>query len=68
MPRTWSMSVPAGNGPVGHDEVGSNQPTLADLYRMIGKLFDISDRKLDELVDEMRATKQRLACLEQDAR
>ena len=35
---------------------------------MIEELFDKSDRKLDELADEMRATKQRLAGLEQDAR
>ena len=35
---------------------------------MIKELFDKPDRKLDELADEMRVTKQRLASLEQDAR
>ena len=34
---------------------------------MIKELFDKSDRKLDELTEEMRATKQRLAGLEQEA-
>ena len=31
---------------------------------MIEEFFDKSDRKLDKLADEMRATKQRLAGLE----
>ena len=35
---------------------------------MVEELFDKSDRKLDELVDEMRETKQRLAGLEQVTR
>ena len=68
MPRNWSTVVPEGNGPVCHDEVGPDQPTLADLYRMIEELFDKSDRGLDELADEMRATQQRLAGLEQVVR
>ena len=43
--------VPKGNGPVCHDEVGPDQPTLADLYRMIEEHFDKLDRKLDELTE-----------------
>ena len=35
---------------------------------MMEELFHKSDRKLDELINEMRATKQRLAGLGQDAR
>ena len=34
---------------------------------MINELFDESKRNLDELTEEMRATKQRLAGLEQEA-
>ena len=35
---------------------------------MIGELFDKSDRRLENLSDEMRRMDQRLASLEQDAR
>ena len=63
MPRNWSKAVPQGNGPVRHDEVGPNQPTLVDLYRMIEELFDKSDRELDELTEEVRATKHCLTGL-----
>ena len=83
MPRKWIKAVPEGNGPVPHhDEVGPDQPTMVDLYRMIKERFDRSDsnmdkmtslfgrsdRKLDELTEKMRATRQRLAGLEQDTR
>ena len=68
MPWNWSTAVPEGNGPSRHDELRPDKPTLADLYQMIEKLFDKSDRKMDELADEMRATRQRLAGLEQVAR
>ena len=57
MPWNRSTPVPEGNGPIRHDELGPDQPTLADLYRIIEELFDKSDRKLDELADEMKATK-----------
>ena len=41
---------PEGNGPVPQqEESGSDQPTLTDVYRMIEKFFDRSNRKLDEL-------------------
>ena len=63
------MAVPEGNCPVPQqDELGPDQPALADLYRMSEELFDTSDRKLNELADEMKAIKQRLAGLEQHAR
>ena len=53
------MAVPEDNCPVPQqDGLGPDQPTLADLYRMIEELFDKSDRKLDVLADEMRVTKQ----------
>ena len=69
MPRNWSKAVPESNGPVPQkEEFGSDQPTLADVYRMIEKLFDKSDRIMDEHADGMRETKQRLASLEHDAR
>ena len=43
-----------GNGPVPQqDEFGSDQPTLADVYRMMEELFDRSDTKLDEMAEEM---------------
>ena len=68
MPRMWSKAVPEGDGPVPHDEVGPNQPSMADLYRMIEALLDRSDRKLDELTETMRAKGQRSTGLKQDAR
>ena len=38
MPRKKSKAVPAGNGPVPqHDEIGCDEPTMTDLYRMIKK-------------------------------
>ena len=69
MPRNWSEAVPEGNGPVPRqEEFGSDQPTLANAYRIIEELLDESDRKLDELAEEMRATEQCLAGQEQDGR
>ena len=47
MPRKWSKAVPEGNGPVPDDEVGSGQPTIADLYRIIKERSEESDRKLE---------------------
>ena len=57
MPRNWSKAVPEGNGPVPQQEkVGPDQPTLADRYRMIEEIFNKSDRELDKLADEIKAT------------
>ena len=54
MPRNWSKAVPEGNDSVPQqEEFGSDKPTLADVCQMIEELFDKSDRKLDELADEM---------------
>ena len=76
MSRKKSEAVPEGNGSVSqHKEIGCDQPTLVDVYRVfeerIGRQlkgmknhFD----KLDELADEIRGTNQRLASLEQGAR
>ena len=64
MPRKWSKAVPEDNSPVPHGEIGPDQPTTADLYRMIEQRFDKSDGELDELPDEMREIRQRLAGLE----
>ena len=67
MPRKWSKAAPEGNSHVPHDEVGPDQPTMVDLYQMIEELFHKSDRELDELAEEMRGTRQRLAGLKQKA-
>ena len=67
--RNWSTAVPEGNRPAPQqDELGPDPPKLVDLYRMNEELFGKSDRKLDELADEMGATKQCLAGPKQDAR
>ena len=69
MPRNWSEAVPESNSPGPQQkEFGSDQPTLADIYRMMEELFDKSDRKLNEHAEVMRGTDKRLASLEQDAR
>ena len=77
MPRNWSKAVPEGKGPVPQqEEFGTDQPTLADVYRLfkerfdrqlklIKSRFDQQDEKLDEFM-EMRATEQRSASLEQN--
>ena len=50
MPWNWSKAVPEGNCPVlRQDEFGSDQPTIADIYRMIKERFDQSDRYLDRM-------------------
>ena len=60
MPQNWSKTVPEGNGPVPQQqELGSGQPTLADVYQMVKELFDKSDKKMDEHAEEMRATDHR---------
>ena len=76
MPRKWSKAVHKGNGPVPQqEEFESDQPTLADVYRLFEESFDRQvkkktsrfgpqERKLDELPDEMRGTRQRLTSLD----
>ena len=69
MPRNWSEAIPEGNGPVRQQEkFGSDPPTLADVYRRIEELFDRPDTKSEKLAKVMRATEQRLAGQEQNAR
>ena len=69
MPRKEGKAVPEGNDPVPQqEEFGSGHSTLVDVYRMIEKLFDKSDRRLEKLLNEMRRMDQRLASLEHDAR
>ena len=69
MPRNWNDAIPEGNGPVSQqEEFKFDQPTLADIYRMIGEVFNESDRKLDELMKNLRATDQHIASVEHDAR
>ena len=78
MPRKESKAVPEGNSPVPQqEEFGFGQPTLADVYRrfeerldrqlkLMKSRFDQQERELDEFMEMMRETKQRLAGLEQD--
>ena len=62
MPQTISKAVPEGNGSVPQqEEFGSDQPTLANVYRLFEERFDRQLKvmkshfdKLDELADEMR--------------
>ena len=83
MPRNWSKAVPEGKGPIlQQEEFRSGQPTLADVYRVMKKWSDQSDKywdsmkshfdqqeqKLDELGEMTRGTSQRLVGLEEDAR
>ena len=69
MPRSRSKAVPQGNHPVPHhDEFGSDQPTTAKLYGIIGERFDRSDKQFDDLTENMRVANQRSACLEHEAR
>ena len=74
------MAVLEGNGPVPQQEqFRSEQPRLTDVYRLFQESFNIrikimksrfgqQEKKLNKLADEMRAIKQRLVGLEQDAR
>ena len=69
MPRNWSEAVPEGNALVPRqEEFGSDQPSLADVHRMIEELVDKPDRKQNKHTENLRATDQRVASFEQDAR
>ena len=77
---TGARLCPEGNGPIPQqEEFGSDQLTLADVYRFSEESFDRQlkimksrygqqDKKLSEFMKEMRATEQHSASLEQDAR
>ena len=69
MPRNWSKAVPEDNGLVPQqEEFGSDQPTLADIYRLFEESFDRQLKIMDKLVEDMRATEQLSASLKHDAR
>ena len=58
MPRKESEAVPKGNGPASQqEEFGSDQPTLAAVYR---KIEEVWGRKMDVLTTEFseRVTQQ----------
>ena len=66
MPRNRSKAVPKDNGLILHqDEFESREPTMADLNQMFEEGFDKInknlDKKLDELMERTRKTKQRVA-------
>ena len=65
MPRNWSKAVLEGNVLITHqDDFGTREPAMADFYRMTKELCDKPGRKLDELTEKMKATKQCLTGLE----
>ena len=76
MSRKWSKAIPEGNDPVPHqEEIGPDQPTLADVYRLFEERFDRQLKlmkshfdQLDELMEKTRETNRSLAGLEQEAR
>ena len=57
MPRKESKAIPEGNGPVPQqEEVGSGQPMLADVYRMVKEVFDeMWDRKTHDINEDLRS-------------
>ena len=71
-----SEAVPEGNGPVPQkEELGSGQPMMEDVYRVMKEAFDRWDKKLDEISDKMEkyieergSIDQRLTRLEHGAR
>ena len=76
MLRKASKAVPEGNDPVPQkEELGSGQPTLADIHRLCVERFDRMDsysdrldKKLDEISEEMRKMDQHVTRLEHKAR
>ena len=76
MLRKASEAVPEGNGPVPQkEELGSGQPTMEDVYRMMKEAFDRWDKKLDEIsgkmekyIEERGSIDQRLTRVEHGTR
>ena len=76
MLRKASEAAPEGNDPVPQkEELGSGQPTLADIYRLCVERFDRMnsysdrlDKKLDEISAEMKKMDQHITRLEYEAR
>ena len=68
MLRKETEAVPEGDGPVPqNEEFGSDQPMWGDLYRMMREAFDRWDKKLDEILDEMRVMDEHVTRLEHGA-
>ena len=54
MPRKESEAVPEGNGLVPQqEELGSGEPTLADVYRLFEERFDKQQKIMDSFFDGM---------------
>ena len=73
MRRKASGTVPEGNDPVPQkEELGSGQPTMEDVYRIMKEAFDRWDKKLNEISDKMgeqtEVLEKRLTRLEHGAR
>ena len=76
MLREHCEVVPEGNCPIPQqEELGSGEPTLADMYRLCEERFDRMDsysdrwnRKLDEISNETRVMDKHLTSLEHGAR
>ena len=69
MLRKASEAVPEGNDPVPlKEELGSGQPTMEDVYRMMKEAFDRWDKKLDEISGEMKKMDQHVTRLDHGAR
>ena len=73
MSRNWSKAIPEGIGLVPQqEEFVSDQPALADVYRLFEESFDrwlkIMKSRFGQQEKKLRATERRSASLEQDAR
>ena len=54
MPRKESEAVTEGNGPVPQqEELGSGEPTLADVYRLFEGKIDRQQKRMDRFFDGM---------------
>ena len=73
MLRKASEAVPEGNDPVPQkEELGSGQPTMEDVYRMMKEALDRWDKKLndvsDKMEEQMKKMDQHVTRLEHGAR
>ena len=73
MSRNWSKAIPEGIGLVPQqEEFVSDQPALADVYRLFEESFDrwlkVMKSRFGQQETKLRATERRSASLEQDAR
>ena len=63
MPRAKSKAVPEGERPFTHDEPGSGEHTIANIYRLLKEGFNKTDKYLEEPTGKMITTNQRLTGL-----